>query len=42
MKNLAELASYFDYIFVHQTQKARLGPELRPKFLSTLGTKPNR
>ena len=30
------LPSYFDYIFVHLTQKARLRPELSPKFLSTL------
>ena len=29
------LPSYFDYIFVHRRQKARLRPELSPKFLST-------
>ena len=34
--------SYFDYIFVHLRQKARLGPELNPKFLSTLGPNPTR
>ena len=33
LKNLAMLSSYFDYIFVHLRQKARLRPEL----LSTLG-----
>ena len=32
--------SYFDYIFVHQRQKARLRPGLSPKFLSTLGPNP--
>ena len=26
------LPSYFDYIFVHLRQKARLRPELSPKF----------
>ena len=31
------LLTYFDYIFVHVRQKARLRPELSPKFLSTLG-----
>ena len=31
------LPSYFDYIFVHLTQKIRLRPKLNPKFLSTLG-----
>ena len=34
------LPSYFDYIFVHLKQKARLRPELSPKFLSTLGPNP--
>ena len=33
LKNLAVLLSYFDYIFVHLRQKARLRPELNPKFL---------
>ena len=32
LKNLAMLPSYFDYIFVHLRQKARLRPELSPKF----------
>ena len=32
LKNLAMLSSYFDYIFVHLRQKARLRPELSPKF----------
>ena len=40
MKNLAMLPSYFDYIFVRLRQKARLRPELSPKFLSTLGPNP--
>ena len=31
------LPSYFDYIYVHVRQKARLRPDLSPKFLSTLG-----
>ena len=37
LKKLALLLSYFDYIFVLLRQKARLRPELSPKFLSTLG-----
>ena len=36
------LPSYFVYMFVHLRQKARLGPELSPKFLSTLGPNPAR
>ena len=36
------LPSYFDYIFVHLRQKARLRPELNPKFMSTLGPNPIR
>ena len=36
------LPSYFDYSFVHLRQKARLRPELSPKFLSTLGLNPAR
>ena len=35
LKNLAMLPSYFDYIFVHLRQKARLRPKLSLKFLST-------
>ena len=31
------LPSCLYYIFVHLSQKARLGPELSPKYLSTLG-----
>ena len=31
------LPRYLDYIFMHQRQKARLIPELRPKIFSTLG-----
>ena len=42
LKNLAMFPSYFDYIFVHLRQKARLRPELSPKFLSTLGPNPTR
>ena len=42
LKNLALLPSYFDYIFVHLRQKARLRSDLNPKFLSTLGPNPNR
>ena len=41
LKNLAMLASYFDYIFVHLKQKALLRPNLSPKFLSTSGPNPN-
>ena len=41
LKNLTMLPSFFDFIFVHRRQKARLGPELSPKFLSTLGPNPN-
>ena len=37
LKNLTMLPSYFDSVFVHLRQKARLRPELSPKFLSTLG-----
>ena len=37
VKNFVVLPSYFDYIFVHLRQKARLRPELSPKFLPTLG-----
>ena len=40
LKTLAMLVSYFDYIFVHLRQEARLRPELSPKFLSTLGPNP--
>ena len=29
LENLAMLQSYFDYIFVHLRQKARLRPELK-------------
>ena len=36
------LPSYFDYIFVRVRQKARLRPDLSPKFLSTLGPNPTR
>ena len=36
------LPGYFDYTFVHLRQKVHLGPELRPKFLSTLGSNPAR
>ena len=39
---LAMVPSYADYIFVHLRQKARLRPELSPKFLSTLGPNPTR
>ena len=42
LKNLARLPSYFAYIFVHLKQKARLRPELGPKFLSTSGPNPTR
>ena len=42
LENWAMLPSYFDYIFVHLKQKARLRPELSPKFLSTLGPNPAR
>ena len=42
LKNFVILSSYFDYVFVHLEQKARLRPELCPKFLSTLGPNPSR
>ena len=42
LKNLAMFPSYFDYIFVHLKQKARLRPDLNPKFLSTSGPNPAR
>ena len=42
LKNLAKLPSYFDYIFVHLSQKVRLRPELSPKFLLTLDPNPTR
>ena len=42
LKNLAMLPSYFDFIFVYLKQKARLRPDLGPKFLSTLGPNPTR
>ena len=32
LKNLAMLPSYFDFIFVHLRQKARLRRELSPNF----------
>ena len=41
LKNLAMLPSYFVCIFVHLKQKARLRPDLSPKFLSTSGLNPN-
>ena len=34
------LSSYFDYIFVHLRQKARLGPELSPKFCHNFRPEP--
>ena len=36
------LQNFFDFIFVHLTEKVRLRPEFSPKFLSTLGPNPNR
>ena len=42
LKNLAMLPSYFDYIFEHLRQKARLRPELSLKFLTILGPNPAR
>ena len=42
LKNSTMLPSYFDYIFVHLRQKARLRPELSAKFLSPLGPNPIR
>ena len=42
LKNLAILPSYFDDIFVDLKQKARLRPDLSPKFLSTSGPNPTR
>ena len=40
LKNLAMLPSYFDYIFVHLRQRARLIPKWSPKFLSNLSPIP--
>ena len=40
LKNFAMLPSYFDYIFVHLKQKARLRPDLSLKWLSTSGPNP--
>ena len=42
LKNFAMLPSYFDFIFVHLKQKARLRPDLSSKFLSTSGPNPTR
>ena len=42
LKTLAMLPSYFDYTCVHLKQKARLRPDLSPKFLSTSGPNPTR
>ena len=42
LKNLVLLPSYFDFIFVHLSQKVRLRLELSPNFLSTLGPNPAR
>ena len=42
LKNLAMLPSYFEYIFVPLRKKARLRPELSPKFLSILVPNPTR
>ena len=41
LKTLAILPNHFGYIFMQLKQKARLRPELSPKFLSTLGPNPN-
>ena len=42
LKNLAILPKFFVYIFEHLRQKARLRPELSPKFLLTLSPIPTR
>ena len=42
LKNLAMLPSYFDYIFAHLRQRARLRLKSGPKFLSTLSPNPAR
>ena len=42
LKNVAMLPSYFGNIFVLLKQKARLRPDLSPKFLSTSGPNPAR
>ena len=41
-KKFNNLPSYFDYIFVHLKQTARLRPKLSPKVLSTLDSNPAR
>ena len=40
LQNKAMLPSYADFVFVQPRQKARLRPELSPKFLPTLGPNP--
>ena len=40
LKNLSMLPSYFDYIFVHRTQKAQLKPKIFVDFRPEPG--PNR
>ena len=42
LKNLAMVPSYFNYNFVHRKQKARLRPDLSPKFLTISGPNPTR
>ena len=41
-EEFSNIAKLFGYIFVHLRQKARLRPELSPKFLPTLGPNPAR
>ena len=40
LKNLAMLSSYFDYIFVHPRQKARLMPKFCQLYARTRPEKP--
>ena len=41
LKNLAMLPSNFDFIFVHQKQKARLRPDLSPKIFVNFRPEPD-
>ena len=41
LKNLAMLSSYFDYIFVHLRQKARLRARIKPKIFVNFRPEPD-
>ena len=42
LKNLAMLPSYFDYIFVHLKQKARLRPVFNSEIFVNFRTRPEK